>query len=92
MINNIFDKIMDRIPFISCQEATRLISKRLDAPLSLRESIDLHLHLSVCAVCKLFKKNILALEKLIRQYAPVDEHQFPIAQKQALKKLLTQKQ
>lgn len=34
-----------------CKEATRLMSKRLDAPLSFQEKLSLKLHLAMCDAC-----------------------------------------
>lgn len=36
---------------LMCNEATRLMSKRLDAPLSLRERLSLRFHLAMCGAC-----------------------------------------
>lgn len=37
---------------LMCRAVTRLMSKRLDAPLSLQETMRLKLHLSMCSACK----------------------------------------
>ncbi|MFC3284927.1 zf-HC2 domain-containing protein [Litchfieldella rifensis] len=35
-----------------CKEATRLMSKRLDTPLSFQEKLSLKLHLAMCDACQ----------------------------------------
>ncbi|WIX35066.1 zf-HC2 domain-containing protein [Salinicola sp. JS01] len=35
-----------------CREATRLMSKRLDAPLGLQEKMTLRFHLAMCGACR----------------------------------------
>ena len=40
------------IKMMLCREATRLMSKRLDAPLSLGERLSLRLHLGMCRPCR----------------------------------------
>ena len=36
---------------ISCQEASRLLSQRMEEPLSLRRRLVLRLHLAYCTAC-----------------------------------------
>ena len=45
-------------PFLSCREASRLMSAKLDRDLSTLERIGLRLHLSICDACP----------KVIRQF------------------------
>jgi hypothetical protein len=40
------------IKMMLCREATRLMSKPLDAPLSLGERLSLRLHLGMCRPCR----------------------------------------
>ncbi|WP_242457943.1 zf-HC2 domain-containing protein [Halomonas sp. YLGW01] len=40
------------IQMMMCKQATRLMSKRLDAPLSLRERFSLRFHLGMCGACR----------------------------------------
>lgn len=39
------------IKMMMCKQATRLMSKRLDIPLSLKERFALRFHLSMCDAC-----------------------------------------
>jgi hypothetical protein len=40
-------------PFLSCRQASRLITARLDRPLNPIERVCLRLHLSICSACPL---------------------------------------
>jgi hypothetical protein len=43
---------------ISCKDASRLVSKREDAALSAWQRLLLRLHLSVCAACRRFERQV----------------------------------
>jgi hypothetical protein len=53
---------------ISCKEASRLVSRREEAPLTVWQQLVLRLHLSVCAACMRFEKQIAFLRDAMRQY------------------------
>ncbi len=53
---------------ISCQDASRLMSRREDAALSTWQRIVLRLHLSVCAACMRFERQIRYLRSAMQQY------------------------
>ena len=53
---------------ISCKDASRLVSKREDARLSAWQRVTLRLHLSVCAACTRFERQIRFLRTAMRQY------------------------
>jgi hypothetical protein len=38
-------------PYLTCRQASRLITARLDRPLNPIERVGLHLHLSICSAC-----------------------------------------
>jgi len=44
-----------------CLESARLISERRDHPLPLGQRIGLRLHLLLCALCRAYEKQILAV-------------------------------
>ena len=52
---------------ISCREATLLISRRLDGPLSRRERAALRLHLMICRFCARFQRQAAALHRMFRR-------------------------
>ncbi|EPC01143.1 hypothetical protein L861_11250 [Litchfieldella anticariensis FP35 = DSM 16096] len=47
-----------------CKEATRLMSKRLDAPLSFQEKLSLKLHLAMCDACTECNKQFALLHEV----------------------------
>lgn len=62
----------------SCRNASRLISERLDHPLSLSKRILLKIHLAMCTNCVFFGRQIRALKHLIGQHRdPEDELPSP---------------
>ena len=53
---------------ISCKDASRLISRKEDAPLTFWQRATLRLHLSVCAACARFERQIGFLRTAMRKY------------------------
>jgi len=53
---------------ISCKDASRLVSRRQDADLSFWQRMTLQLHLSVCAACARFERQIRFLRTAMRRY------------------------
>ena len=53
---------------ISCEDASRLVSRREEAPFSSWQRLVLRLHLSVCEACTRFEKQIAFLREAILQY------------------------
>jgi len=54
---------------INCKEASRLVSQRQDAELSAWQRLALRLHLSVCAACARFERQIGFLRTAMRRYS-----------------------
>jgi len=81
-------KLIELLPIIPCQKATRLISEAMERKLTLKESIKLKLHLSVCDLCERFLKQIQSLRKLLRAYTPQNEQHLPSDVKSQIKKTL----
>jgi hypothetical protein len=54
---------------ISCKDASRLVSRREDGRLSLWQRVTLRLHLSVCAACTRFERQIRFLRAAMRRYS-----------------------
>lgn len=46
---------------LTCRQATQLISEKSDRRLSLRERVQLALHLAVCSACRAFQEQLQAL-------------------------------
>lgn len=51
-----------------CKEATRLMSKRLDAPLSFSQRLSLGMHLAMCGACKRCNRQFALLHEAGRHY------------------------
>jgi len=88
----ILNRLIEQLPIIPCQEATRLASEAMDRKLSLKERWNLWLHLKACDFCTQFVKQVHGLSQLLHQYQPQDEKQLsPAAKdkiKSAIKKIL----
>jgi predicted anti-sigma-YlaC factor YlaD len=54
---------------LSCQEATRLMSQKLDRKLALVEVMNLRFHLMMCKGCRHFDDQMLSLRQITRAYA-----------------------
>lgn len=50
----------------NCKQATFLIEKKQLMPLSLREKLELKIHLTGCGVCKLYDQQSIFISKLTR--------------------------
>jgi hypothetical protein len=54
---------------ISCREATRLVSQRLDRRLPFGRRLALRVHLLICDGCSNFSKQVLFLRKAMKRLA-----------------------
>ena len=54
---------------ISCKDASHLVSLKEDASLTSWQRITLRLHLSVCAACTRFERQIRFLRAAMRKYS-----------------------
>jgi len=53
---------------ISCKDASRLVSRREEGPLSAWQRLALRLHLSVCEACSRFERQIAFLRTAMQRY------------------------
>ncbi len=53
---------------MNCQEATRLLSQKLDRPLSLKEKMTLRFHLLICEGCHHYKQQMHQLRDITHTY------------------------
>jgi hypothetical protein len=53
---------------ISCKDASRLVSRMADAQLTPWQRITLRLHLSVCAACTRFERQVRFLRDAMHRY------------------------
>lgn len=82
------DKLLELLPIVGCKQATRLASLQMERRLSLKETIDLYLHLAVCSLCKNFTHQIAGLRRTLRQYHPNKEKLLSSQAKEQLKTTL----
>lgn len=50
-----------------CKKATLLIEKKLLSTLTIRESVNLKLHLTTCSVCRLYQSQTTLISGMINQ-------------------------
>lgn len=65
---------------ISCKKAAELASASLDRPLSLAEKLQWRFHLTMCAACRVFRKQNEALARLFEmrfRIAETGPHMLP---------------
>ena len=58
---------------LTCQEATLLMVKKQENAATLKEKIQMHLHLLFCAICRLFFKQTNMLDKHFHDISSNDE-------------------
>lgn len=54
---------------LSCHDATRLMSEKLDRKLGSLEAMNLRFHLMLCQGCRHFDQHMFSLRQLTRAYA-----------------------
>lgn len=73
---------------ISCQQATKLMSLSMERKLTLKETIDLKLHLMICSLCLQFQEQVRNMSKLLRAYHPIGEKHLSKSVKDQMKQRL----
>jgi len=63
-ISNFMKKLMKKI-MLSCEKATELIEKKIHFKLSLKEKVQLAMHLALCKPCSNYKKQSYLIEKTV---------------------------
>ncbi|OOY38411.1 hypothetical protein BOV90_01485 [Solemya velum gill symbiont] len=58
---------------LSCKDATKLVSQKQDAQLSLMQRISLSLHLMMCSGCKNYERQIDVIHKACRRISGSDD-------------------
>ncbi len=51
----------------NCKKATFLIEKKLIGRITLREHIELRIHLFGCGVCRIYQKQTIKISEMVRQ-------------------------
>ncbi len=55
-------------PFLSCRQASRLITAKLDRELTSLERIALRLHLAICDACPIVIRQLDLMRRLLREW------------------------
>jgi len=58
---------LNRIAY-NCKKATLLIEKKQSGVLSLREKLELKIHLAGCSVCRLFEQQSIEINRIYKLY------------------------
>lgn len=58
---------------LNCNEATKLLSKKMDIPLFFQEESALLLHLCICQSCRNYGKQIKSISKISKIYTQIDD-------------------
>jgi predicted anti-sigma-YlaC factor YlaD len=59
----------------NCKKATFLIEKKQISPITLREKVELSIHLAGCSVCRTFEKQSAAINKMVKEMFLSSENQ-----------------
>ncbi len=52
---------------LNCKDMTKVISDSLDRKLTLRQRMELWMHIMMCGLCRRFRSNALAIRKKVRE-------------------------
>jgi hypothetical protein len=74
----------------NCRKATFLIEKKLAGKITLRERLELKIHLAGCSVCRLFLQQSVAINKMIKDLFKASE-QKDVSLDEAFKKDLQER-
>ena len=58
---------LNRVAY-NCKKATLLIEKKQSGVLSLREKLELKIHLAGCSVCRLFEQQSIEINRIYKLY------------------------
>jgi len=54
---------------LNCHQVTRMISESRERPLTLKEKMDLKIHLVMCQGCRYFEKNARTIRKAMQKFS-----------------------
>lgn len=77
----------------NCRQATLLIEKKQSIKLSLREKLELKLHLAGCSICRTYERQSVLLNQMLHRLLnkPQGKLQLDADFKASLQKTITQK-
>ncbi len=58
----------------NCKQATFLIEKKQVGTLTLREKLELKIHLAGCSVCRVFEQQSIAINKMVKGLFHASQH------------------
>lgn len=59
---------------LTCKETTELVSKEVDDGLSLKERLDMGLHIMMCGACRNYRSNVRFLRRACNEAATSGRH------------------
>jgi len=75
----------------NCRHATFLIEKKQLQKLTLRENVELRIHLAGCSVCRIFQQQSVVINQMVRSVFKDDETSSPLKLDDTFKKVLQER-
>ncbi|MFQ5716695.1 MAG: zf-HC2 domain-containing protein [Nitrospinales bacterium] len=74
---------------ITCKDTSPLISEMMDHELSFQKKWRLHLHLTMCQMCRLYQNQLILLQKLANHVGEtgIESKTFPTLKEEAKQKI-----
>jgi hypothetical protein len=73
----------------NCRKATYLIEKKQLAKITVRERLELNIHLAGCSVCKTFEQQSMVINRMVKEL--LDKTYFGFSLEEGYKMLLHEK-
>lgn len=58
----------------NCHKATYLIEKQQITPITMREKMELKIHLSGCVICRIFQQQSILINQMVREQFYASQH------------------
>jgi hypothetical protein len=58
----------------NCKKATFLIEKKQIGSISIREKLELKIHLAGCSVCRIFEQQSIVINRMVKELFHSDQH------------------
>ena len=59
---------------LSCHEVTRLVSELRERSLTLKEKMELKVHVMMCSGCRNFESNVDIIHQAMHEFSKDDQH------------------